>query len=151
MISPEMLRRYPFFAGLDASELAGIAMIAEEASFPDAAVIFREGEAATTIYLLTQGMVELVYETHRPTGTDSLYVGSVAVGEPFGLSAVLGTHALTASARAKGPIRAIGIDAAGLLGMAEDNCHLGYVLMTQVARALDERLNFTRVQLAACS
>jgi CRP/FNR family cyclic AMP-dependent transcriptional regulator len=151
MISPEMLRRYPFFAGLDASELAGIAMIAEEVAFPDAATIFREGEAATKIYLLTQGLVELVYEIRRPTGTDSMYVGSIAVGEPFGLSAMLGTHGLTASAQAKGLIKAICIDAGGLSAMAEDNCHLGYVLMKQVARALDERLNFTRVQLAACS
>ena len=33
MISPEQLRRYPFFGGLMAEELASIAMIAEESVF----------------------------------------------------------------------------------------------------------------------
>ncbi len=151
MISPELLRRYPFFGGLDAGELAGIAMIAEETSFPDGATIFREGEAAGTMYVLTQGVVELVYEIARPSGIDARYVGSVATGEPFGLSAFLGTHPFTATARAKGSIKAIGIDADGLNHMAETNCHLGFTLMTQVARALDERLHFALVQLAACN
>jgi CRP/FNR family transcriptional regulator, cyclic AMP receptor protein len=151
MISPELLRRYPFFAGLDANELAGIAMIAEEAAFPDGAMIFREGEAANTFYVLTQGVVELILEVQRPKGTDALYVGSVATGEPFGLSAVLGKHSFKATARAREPIRAICIDAVSLAAMADANCHLGYTLMRQVAQALDERLGAAHVQLAACN
>jgi len=43
MVSPELIRRYPFFGGLTESQLAGIAMIAEEVSFPKGAVIFEEG------------------------------------------------------------------------------------------------------------
>ena len=45
MISPEQLRRYPFFGGLMAEELASIAMIAEEVSYPDGAAIFRDGSS----------------------------------------------------------------------------------------------------------
>lgn len=151
MVSPELLRRFPFFGGLTDEELAGIAMIAEEVGFPDGAIVFREGEVATKIYVLAAGTVELIYEIHRPTGTDTSYVGDIAQGEPFGLSAFLESHRLTATARAAGAIKTIAIDAAGLRAMSEVDCHLGYTVMRQIARALAERLNFARVQLAACS
>jgi CRP/FNR family transcriptional regulator, cyclic AMP receptor protein len=149
MVSPELLRRYTFFAGLDDKELTGIAMIAEEVSFPPGTTIFHEGAEAVKVYVLTAGAVELGYRNPHSAGPEMLYVGSIAPGEPFGLSAFVGTHPLTATARAKGPSRAIAIDAWALRALSELDCHLGYVIMRQIASALAERLNFLRVQLAA--
>jgi hypothetical protein len=57
---------------------------------------------------------------------------------------------MTATSIAHGPIQAIAIDAAGLRGLCELSCHLGYTIMRQIARALAERLGFARVELAAC-
>jgi CRP-like cAMP-binding protein len=150
MISPELLRRYPFFGGLMAEELASIAMIAEEVSFPDGAVVFRDGETATKLYVLTSGTVDLVYHIERANGVETSFVGSIVAGEPFAISAVLEPYHLTASAVAHGPIQAIAIDAAGLRALCELSCHLGYTIMRQVARALAERLGFAFVELAAC-
>jgi CRP-like cAMP-binding protein len=150
MVSPEQLRRYPFFGGLTAEELAGIAMIAEEVSYPDGAVIFRDGDLATKLYVLTSGTVDLVYHIERPDTVETSFVGSIAAGEPFGISAFLEPYRLTASAVAHGPIQAIAIDSAGLRGLCELSCHLGYTIMRQIARALAERLGFARVELAAC-
>jgi CRP/FNR family cyclic AMP-dependent transcriptional regulator len=151
MISPEQLRRYPFFGGLMAEELAGIAMIADEVSYPDAAIIFRDAELATKLYVLTAGTIDLVYHIERPGGVETSYVGSIAAGEPFGLSALIEPYRLTASGVAHGSIQAIAIDAAGLRALCELSCHLGYVVMRQVARALAERLGFAHVQLVACT
>lgn len=151
MISPELLRRYPFFGGLNEDELPAIAMIAEEVAYPPEAIIFREGEAATAIYVLTSGNVELIYEIERPGGADISYVGSIAPGEPFGISAFVEPYRLTATAKAAGAVRAIVIEAAPLRTLCEENCHLGYTVMCQVARTLAERLTFARVQLAACA
>lgn len=151
MISPELLRRYPFFGGLNEDELAAIAMIAEEVVYPAEAVIFREGEAARAVYVLTSGTVELIYEIERPGGADVSYIGSIATGEPFGISAFVEPYRLTATAKTEGAVRVIVIDAASLRAMLEDNCHLGYTIMRQVARSLAERLTFARVQLAACA
>jgi CRP-like cAMP-binding protein len=150
MISPEQLRRYPFFGGLMAEELASIAMIAEEASFPDGAVVFRDGDTATRLYVLTSGTVDLVYHIERANGVETSFVGSIVAGEPFAISAVLEPYRLTASAVAHGPIQAIAIDAAGLRALCELSCHMGYTIMRQVARALAERLSFAFVELAAC-
>jgi CRP/FNR family transcriptional regulator, cyclic AMP receptor protein len=150
MVSPELLRRYPFFGGLKDDELAGIAMIAEEVAYADGAVIFREGEMARCIYVLVAGTVDLVYEIQHPDGVITSYIGAIPAGEPFGISAFVEPYRLTATAKADGAVRAIAIDAAGLRALSEVDCHLGYAVMRQVARALAERLGFARVQLAAC-
>jgi CRP-like cAMP-binding protein len=151
MVSPELLRRYPFFAGLTDEELMAIAKIAGEESYPAGAVIFREGEMAARLYVLTSGSVELIYEIPTTTGVTTSFVGSIAAGEPFGLSAFNEPYLLTATARADTPARVIEIKAADLRVLAENNCHLGYNVMKQIARALAERLTFARVQLAACA
>jgi CRP-like cAMP-binding protein len=132
-------------------ELMDIAKIADETAYPGKAVIFREGETAAKLYVLTAGSVELIYEIPTPQGMTTSYVGSIAAGEPFGLSAFNDPYRLTATARAESPVKVIEIDAAALRGLTEDNCHLGYAVMKQIARALGERLSNARVQIAACA
>jgi CRP-like cAMP-binding protein len=150
MISPEQLRRYPFFGGLTAAEVTSIATIAEEVRFPDGAIIFRDGELATRLYVLVSGAIDLVYHIERTDGVEISFVGSIAAGEPFGISAFLEPYRLMATSMAHGPIQAIAIDAPGLRALCESNCHLGYTVMRQIARALAERLGFAFVELAAC-
>lgn len=150
MVSPELLRRHRFFGGLREDELAAIAMIAEECNHPDAGVIFREGERATRLYILTAGAIDLIYEIHRADGVDTSYVGSISAGEPFGLSAFVEPYTFTATARAHGPVKTVAIDAAALRALSEVDCRLGYTVMRQVSVALAERLGFARAQLAAC-
>lgn len=150
MVSPELLRRYRFFSGLKDEELAGIAMVTEELAFVAGDTLFREGERAAHLYILTAGSVDLIYEIHRPGGVDTSYVGSINAGEPFGVSAFVEPYVFTATGQAHGPVKIVAIDAAALRAMSEVDCHLGYTVMRQVAVALAERLNFARVQLAAC-
>lgn len=145
-----MLRRHRFFGGLKDDELAAIAMIAEECALPDGGTIFREGERATKLHILTGGTVDLIYEIHRPDGVDTSYVGSINTGEPFGISAFVEPYVFAATGKAHGAVKTICIDAAALRALSEVDCHLGYTIMRQIAVALAERLNFARVQLAAC-
>jgi CRP-like cAMP-binding protein len=150
MVSPELLRRYPFFAGLTDEELSVIAKIADETSYEAGKDIFREGQVAEHLYVLTAGSVDLIYEIPTTKGMTTSFVGAIAAGEPFGLSAFNEPHLLTATARAETLVKVIEIPAADLRLLSEANCHLGYNLMKQIARALGERLKFARVQLAAC-
>ena len=46
MISPELLRKYPFFGSLDDSQLRELAMLAEEETYKSGEVIFQEGGPA---------------------------------------------------------------------------------------------------------
>lgn len=150
MVSAELLRRYPFFAGMTDDELNRVAQITDRASYAAGTDIFREGEVAKKLYVLTGGSVELVYEIPKTEGLTTSFVGSIAAGEPFGLSAFNEPYLLTATARAESAADALEIPADVLRALAEEDCHLGYALMKQIARALGERLSFARVQLAAC-
>jgi hypothetical protein len=52
MISPEVLRRYPFFAGLSAKQLQEIAQISHMRTFEVGEQIFREGNTAAQMLFL---------------------------------------------------------------------------------------------------
>jgi hypothetical protein len=56
---------------------------------------------------------------------------------------------LSASARTTRPSRFIQFDAPALRELFEGDPQLGYTAMVQIAKALKERLNTTRIQLAA--
>ncbi|MEK7276377.1 MAG: cyclic nucleotide-binding domain-containing protein [Chloroflexota bacterium] len=151
MVSPELLRRYPFFAFLDDAQHKAIAMIAEELFCAEGKAVFEEGRTADALYLLLEGSVDLYFTPHSENGRPSepILVGEINPGEPFGLSALIEPHTLVATGRAAKPCRLLRIDGAGLRALFEVDCRLGYVLMRQIAKAVLERLYFARLQLAA--
>lgn len=159
MVSPELLRRYPFFRCLDDTQQKAIAMITEEASYEAGTTLFQEGQPADTLYLLMEGSIDLYFTVgSEPRGVytyptpvnepvKEFFVGEINPGEPFGISALIEPYQLTASARAHSPSRVLKIEAAGLRALCEVDCRMGYGLMRQVAKAALERLHYTRVQL----
>jgi CRP-like cAMP-binding protein len=58
------LRSVPLFGDLDPDELRALAEVSQFVRFPDAALIFREGEAGDCAYVVVQGSVE-VFTTDR--------------------------------------------------------------------------------------
>jgi CRP-like cAMP-binding protein len=149
MVSPELIRRYPFFGGLTESQLAGIAMIAEEVSFPKGTAIGEGGRPATKLYLLTGGSVDLLYSGGGEGRIANALVGEVSPGEVFAISALVEPYRLTTTLKAAEDVCAVAIDAPGLRTMFEVDARLGYVLMRNLAKAVMERLDAVRVQLAA--
>jgi CRP/FNR family cyclic AMP-dependent transcriptional regulator len=150
MISPELLRRYPFFGGLTEAQLSGIAMIADETGFTKGTVFGEEGKPSTKFYLLTEGAVDLLYSGGGEGRISNALVGEVAPGEAFALSALVEPYRLTASLKAAEDVCAVAVDAAGLRAMCEVDARLGYLLMRNLARTAMERLDGARIQLAAC-
>ena len=97
MISPEILRRYPYFGILSSSQLYAIADIAEEVAFEKGQTIFEECQPANELYLLLNGGVDFFYkseEEFHPKSSKEFSVGEVNPGEPFGLSALLEPYVL---------------------------------------------------------
>jgi len=152
MISPELLRRYPFFGLLTETQLKALAMISEEESIKSGSVIFSEREPAVRLYFLKDGSIDLTtssapeFSTQPPKVFDA---GEINPGEIFGISALIEPYVYTATATAAKDCCVIAMNAQVLRGMMELDCLLGYTLMKQVARACLERLTSARVQLAA--
>lgn len=148
MTSPELLRRFPFFAGLSDRQMRAIAMIGEEVSCPPGTILFHENQPVEALYLLTEGHVELYYTASRDA-FDQLLVGEIGPGEPFGISALVEPYTLTATARVGSPSHLIRFQASALRALCDVDPTLGYYFMRQIAHVMLERLHFTRVQLAA--
>jgi len=152
MVSPELLRRYPFFGYLDEKQLRAVAMIAEEVVPDTGETLFEIEQPAEALYLLTEGSIELYYvvaDELAPKLRKEFYISDIGPGEVFGISALIEPYIYTSAGRVAGPSRVLKIEGAGLRALCELDCKLGYGLMRQLAKAALERLHDTRVQLVA--
>jgi CRP-like cAMP-binding protein len=161
MISPEILRKYPLFAGVPPDCLKEVGILSEEKKFKTddcvfnesgmlkaGAHIYEEGEEAEHLLLLTDGQVDVIYTTYSG---DMIVVGSLVPGDVMGISALIPPYRLTASGIARSDGDLIKIEAEGLRKLCEEVPVLGYRLMSAIAKAAMDRLNETRVQLAGQS
>ncbi len=152
MISPELLRRYPFFGPFNDAQLRAIAMIADEDSADQGGVLFEECAPANTLYLLLEGDIDLYYkseEEYHPVTKKEFLVGEINPGEIFAVSSLIHPYIFSATARASQPCRFVKIDATELRKLLDNDPHMGYIAMQQITKAVAERLAYTRIQLAA--
>lgn len=140
----EKLRQLEFLQSLDESHLQPLAEIARVVTFPAETVIFREGDPATNIFLLTCGNVSL--EICAPS-LGCRRIMSVSAGDLLGWSPVLESSRLTATARALSDVEALKISGTQLLALCEHDARFGYEFMRCAAHALAKRLSATRLQL----
>jgi len=92
MVSPELLRRYPFFGMLTATQLKAIAMISEEVSFDTYSILFEEGQPANNFFLLIDGEIDLYYRSEKENlrKTRKELLGAVIdSGEIFAISGLI--------------------------------------------------------------
>jgi CRP-like cAMP-binding protein len=152
MVSPELLKRYPFFGPFNEEQLKSIALLADEISAEQGEVLFEECQKANTIYLLLEGSVDLYYkseEEFHPKTKKEFSVGEINPGEILAVSALVEPYVLSATAKVAQPSRLIKFDAEALRELFTRDPYMGYTVMLQVAKAIMERLMYTRVQLAA--
>jgi CRP/FNR family cyclic AMP-dependent transcriptional regulator len=152
MISPELLRHYPFFHSLDDAQLRAVATIAEEESIEAGVTLFWKGQPAEVLYFLEDGHVDLYYtigETNPSDVRKGIPVGEINPGEPFSISALIEPHILSSTARVSRSSRIIKIEAKLLRALFEKDHKLAYLLTYQAAKAVIERLHTTHIQLAA--
>jgi CRP-like cAMP-binding protein len=145
MISPELLRRYPQFAGLGEESLKHLAMIADEKTVVPDTVMFREGDPATHLSIILKGEVNIQYTL----GDGELRtVDTLVEGDLLMWSALVEPYRATAMGTTTKETHLLRIDAAKLRELCDREPLLGYRLMTQVAKLLAHRLEGARVQLA---
>jgi CRP-like cAMP-binding protein len=152
MISPEVLRRYPFFSFMTHDQLREVAMITEEVEVEADTTLFESGGVADALCLLERGSIELhfvVYDELKTGVRKNFLVGTINPGEIFSISALIMPYELTSTVVATVPSTFLKIDAAALRALAEEDKALGCGLQQQAARAAMERLQATRIQLAA--
>jgi len=149
VVSPEILRRYPFFALLNEDQLRAIAMIADEKEYPKDSLLVKEDVPATKIMLLVEGDIDLIYSGGGEGAVINSLVGSIAPGEVLGVSSLIEPYIYISSAQAMAPVKVVEIDGIALRALLEIDPKMGYALMRNVSAAVLERLKYTMVELAA--
>jgi CRP-like cAMP-binding protein len=162
MISPELLRRYPFFAGFSHEQLAVLAMSADEHSVGAEHTFFHEGENLSDFFLLLEGTavltikipdrdVEQINNNHITGGfiTRDINVGTLGASEVFGWSALVPPNEPTASAKALTPCRVVVFNTEKLQQTMDEDCIFGYAMMLKVAQLVRERLRNRRIESLA--
>jgi len=143
MISPELLRRYTFFAGFSNEEMKDLAMAGHEVPLKAGEVLFTEGKQAHHFYFLADGEMETLLDTDAG---EQIPLSTLPAGEPVGWSALIEPHLYTASARATRPSRVIAFARTDLTRRLDDP-HFSSLLMHKLAVLIGRRLKDTQVQL----
>ncbi len=158
MISPELIRRYPFFAGLSHDQIVALAKAGEEITVEENRYFFHEGdELSKGFYLVLEGTVAVVIQipaqdveqkvSGQLTGkleTSDIALSDVGPGEVFGWSAMISPHQATAGAKAVETSRVIGFDREQLTQAFEEDCCFGYQVLQKVAEVSRDRLQDMR-------
>jgi CRP-like cAMP-binding protein len=159
MISPEIIRRYPFFAGLTYRQIEVLAKAADEIDVEPGYFFFREGETLHEVFLLREGAVEILLELPDQEKTTSVanqltgnflahnaVVSTVGTGDVFGWSGLISPHISSAGARAITPCKVVAIDCTRLREHIEQDPALGCLLMEKIAQVMASRLSDLRIE-----
>jgi CRP/FNR family transcriptional regulator, cyclic AMP receptor protein len=152
MISPEILRKFPYFYGFSDTQLRELAMNAEAVETTKGNNVFEEGQSAEKFYLLVDGSIDLYVkseEEYDPASRRDFSVGEVNPGETFGFSALWEPYRFQLTAKAAQNSQLIEFDGSGLSEIMKTDKEFAYTFMEHAAKALMERLSYTRIQLAA--
>jgi CRP-like cAMP-binding protein len=160
MVSPELIRRYPFFAKLSMEQIVTLAKAAQEWEVPAEHYFFREGEALDHFYVVLEGqagiLVNLTDErvnqpvSEQLTGsvkTREVVVTRIGPGEVFAWSALVPPHEATSSGKALIPGRVLAFDCLELRQEFEDDCQFRLLMLQKATQIIRERMRDLRIEI----
>ncbi|MEJ2638468.1 MAG: cyclic nucleotide-binding domain-containing protein [Desulfosarcinaceae bacterium] len=129
------LTEMDLFKGLDLNVMGEIADTAcTEVSFEKGAVIFNEGDSATTLYILYNGAVDL------QIGGEKTVYRLKATSDIFGWSSLVENAQYTATAIAETDIRVVQIDTRKMNRLFNDNPLFGLTVYRRLSAIFNKRL-----------
>jgi CRP-like cAMP-binding protein len=148
MISPEMLRRFALFAGLDAAVFKDIAMLSEEVVLDAGDWLFHDGDEASALYLIIKGKVDLKLSLDAER-TRLIDVSTMVEGDVVGWSALIEPYTYTLDAIASTQVQLAKLDAHRLIELMEAKPEIGFQIMRQLAKVIGNRLTDLRVRFVS--
>lgn len=162
MISPEVLRRFPFFSRLSLEQIKILSKLAKEEKVEPDQYFFREDETADSFYLLLEGAVAIVFELperevdhklsdqfSRELKTKDVVISTVGPGDIFGWSGIVPPFKTTAGAKSLTTCRVVAFDCKTLADEFEKDCGFGYIMTQKAAQVISERLRDLRIESLA--
>jgi len=146
----ELLRKVPFFGGLEPAKLKLLAFTSRALRFAPGEALMRKGEAADSAYVILEGEVEILGETDA----GEFVVAVVGRNQLQGEMGVITNTPRGATVRAKIPVRALRISGDVFLRLLTENpdcaLHVMRELSMRIATA-NARLTTAVRELEACT
>lgn len=140
----EILYQHPFLHGLSSDHMETLIGCASNVRFPEGSYLIKEGELASTFFLIRTGRVALECEI---PGRPSIRIQTVGPGEVLGWSWLISPYRWHFSGVAVTDTRAIALDGECLRTKCELDKTFGYEMLKRLAMVMERRLESTRVQL----
>lgn len=131
------LSEHPFLSGMSVQRLQRLNTVASAEVLPAGAVIFREGEQASRLYLVRRGRVSI--EVHAPD-RHGIVVDTLGDGEVLGWSWLLSPYRWAFDARAAQLVQVITLDAAWLRTEMGRDAAFGMEVLGRMTAVMGRRL-----------
>lgn len=141
----DLLAEQSLFEGIGPDDLDFLAQCGQLVHRTAGEMVFREGEVAAQCFVVRSGAV--IVGLHDPA-RGHVGLASVEPGEVLGWSWMFPPNRWRFDATAGCECSLIAFDAPCFTAKLDEEPHLGYVLMTRLARQASERLLLARMQLA---
>jgi len=125
----EMLRRVPFFGGLDSAKLKLLAFTSRALKFAAGEELMRRGESADSAYVVLEGEVEIIGETSAGEFVLAVVGSNALIGE----MGVIQNATRGATVRAKTAVRTLRIDGEVFLRLITENPECALDVMRQLS------------------
>ncbi|MEE9514078.1 MAG: cyclic nucleotide-binding domain-containing protein [Anaerolineales bacterium] len=136
----EILGSVELFEGITPAELQAISLICKEITFTSGDVITQQGETGEDLYIVLEGFVEVLHRGTAPEQSPRTIV-HLGKGQIFGEMALVDHGPRSATVRAASdPTALLMIHCDDFEQECEENHHLGYVVMRNIAADLSFKL-----------
>jgi CRP/FNR family transcriptional regulator, cyclic AMP receptor protein len=142
--APLRVTDHPFFQGLGPELAKAASGLAEERRFDTGELLVRDGDPASSFFLVFHGKVALeVASAEKP----HLTIQTVGPGEVLGWSWLVPPYLWRLDARALKPTQVLAIDGATFREVLATHPEQGYRFLLRLLPIIAERLENTQIQL----
>jgi CRP/FNR family cyclic AMP-dependent transcriptional regulator len=139
----ELLRRVPFFAGIEPAKLKLLAFMSERVGYDVDKVLFHQGDRADAAYLIIEGEADIIVNT--PNGP--VTIATLGSNEIVGEMAILCDVPRTATVQAKCRLVALRIAKDPFMRMVREFPNMAVSIMRELAHRLELTNNQLRTAL----
>ena len=141
MVTIDALRTCEVLGELSDEELARILPLCHEESYEKNTIMFHEGDKADTFYILQDGQISIQYVIcPQPDYCQDARMLLDEPGDFMGWSSLVKPGRMTASGYCVTDIKLMAINSASLKELMEQDSHIGFVIMKELAGSINKRL-----------
>jgi CRP-like cAMP-binding protein len=147
MVSPELIRRYPYFSGVTIAQLNMLANLAEEVEYEPDFYFHHEGDDTNKVYIIVEGDVSLL--TSLPQQDKEVVINTLSTGDVFGWTSLIPPFTAGAGAKSTIKCKVIEFKSAQIREKFAADYEFGYLMMVKIAQIIRERLDSIVIETLA--